>query len=61
MEAAFRHVEEKKVIGSEEKERWQEAEGEGLSEGGCRRDEDQWGKNECIGESIQQEKRLEET
>ncbi len=34
MEAAFRHVEEEDVIGNEEVEHRQEAEGEGLPEGG---------------------------
>ena len=61
MEAAFRHVEEEGVIGSEEVEHRQEAEGKGLSEAGYRGDEDQWGQNEYVGESIQEEERLEET
>jgi hypothetical protein len=60
MEAIFRHGEEKKGIGSEEIERWQEAEGEGLSEGGCRRGEDQWGQNESVGESVQEDEWFEE-
>jgi hypothetical protein len=61
VEAAFRQVEEEGVIGSQEIEHRQMAEGEGLSEGCCRRDEDQWGHNEYVGESIQEEEGLEET
>jgi hypothetical protein len=53
-------MKEEGVIGSEEVERRQEAEGEGLSEGGYRRDEDQCGENECIGERIQEDERVEE-
>jgi len=60
MKMAFRHVKEEGVIGSEEVERWQKAEGEGLSEGGPKGDEDQCGENECVGESIQEDKRVEE-
>ena len=60
MEIAFRHVKEEGVIGSEEVERRQEAEGEGLSEGGYRGDEDQCRQNEYVGESIQEDERLEE-
>jgi hypothetical protein len=60
MEAAFRHVEEEGVTGSEEVECRQEAEGEGLSEGGYRGDEDQCGQNEYVGESIQEDERMEE-
>ena len=60
MEIAFRHVEEEGVIGSEEVERRQEAEGEGLSEGGPGGDEDQCGENEYVGESIQEDERVEE-
>ena len=41
MEAAFRHVEEEGVIGSEKVEGRQEAQGEGLLEGGYRGDERQ--------------------
>jgi hypothetical protein len=60
MKIAFRHVKEESVIGSEEVERRQEAEGEGLSEGGPDGDEDQCGENEYVGESIQEDERLEE-
>jgi len=60
MEIAFRHVKEESVIGSEEVECRQEAEGEGLSEGGPEGDEDQCGENEYVGESIQEDERLEE-
>ena len=60
MKVAFRHVEEEGVIGSEKVERRQEAEGEGLAEAGCGGDEDQHGKNEYVGESIQGDERLEE-
>jgi len=61
MKAAFRHVEEEGVIGSEEKEHRQEAECESLPEGGYRGNEDQYGQNEYVGESIQEDARLEET
>ena len=60
MEAAFRHVEEEGVIGGEEVERRQEAEGERLSEGGYRGDENQCGQNEYVGEGIQEDERAEE-
>jgi len=60
MEAAFRHVEEEGVIGSEEVECRQEAEAEGLSESGYRGDEDQCGQSKYVGESIQEDERLEE-
>jgi hypothetical protein len=43
MEIAFRHVKEEGVIGSEEVERGEEAEGEGLSQGGSIREENQCG------------------
>ena len=64
MEAAFRHIKEEGVIGSKEKEHRQEAEGEGLSEGGDsgdhRRDKDQCQQNEYAGEGIQEDERLKE-
>jgi len=60
MEAAFRHVEEEGVIGSEEVECRQEAEDEGLWEGGYRGDEDQCGENEYVREGIQEDERVEE-
>jgi len=53
-------VEEEGVTGSEEVECRQKAEGEGLSENGYRGDEDQCGQNEHVGESIQQDERIEE-
>jgi len=53
-------VKEESVIGSEEVECRQEAEGDGLSEGGPEGDEDQCGENEYVGESIQEDERLEE-
>ena len=59
MEASFRHVEEEGVIGCEKVERRQEAEGEGLSEGGPEWDEDQCGQNDYVGERIQEDERLE--
>ena len=60
METLFRHVEEEGVIGSEEVECRQDAEGKGLSEGGPQRDEDQYGEHEYIGESTQEDERVEE-
>ena len=60
MEIAFRHVKEEDVMGNEEVERWQEAEGEGLSEAGPKGDEDQCGENDDVGESIQEDERVEE-
>jgi hypothetical protein len=60
METAFRHVKEESVIGNEEVERRQETEGESHSESGYRGGEDQYGENEYVGESIQQDEGLEE-
>ena len=53
-------MKEEGVIGGEEVERRQEAEGEGLSEGGPEGEEDQCGENECVGESVQEDERVEE-
>jgi hypothetical protein len=58
MEAALGHVEEESIIGSEEIERRQEAEGEALSKCGYREGEEQYGQNEYVGESIQEDERL---
>jgi hypothetical protein len=60
MEAAFRHVKEEDVIRSKEVERRQEAEYKGLSECGPKGDEDQCGHNEYVGESMQEDERVEE-
>jgi hypothetical protein len=43
MKIAFRHVKEEGVIGSEEVKRGEEAEGEGLSQGGSIGEENQCG------------------
>ena len=58
METAFRYVEEEGVIGSQEVEYRQEAEGEALSEAGYRGGEDQCEQNEQVGEGVQEDEGL---